>query len=258
MLKEQIPAMKPILEEVREIFREIVAENDFGQEPVEVVVGTLTAQQAIGSPKRQDYPLLEGREVMIEARFKDNYGQAFTDRPGEFKGSLNEVLDLSLDSTGNRALFDATLNAVMVYLGQAGGARHCHDEEPEKCAAEMAQYILAKYGRVKVGMIGYQPAILENLVKLFGADNVRCTDFKPKNAGTRKHGAEIWDGHTDTEKLISWSDIVLATSSTIVNNTYDDIKALADAGGKRLIVFGITGAGIAAMLGLERLCFQPH
>jgi uncharacterized protein (DUF4213/DUF364 family) len=122
----------------------------------------------------------------------------------------------------------------------------------------MAQYLLEKYGRVKIGMIGYQPAILENLVKVFGAENVRCTDLNPKNTGTRKHGAEIWDGRTDTEKLVDWCDIVLATSSTIVNNTYDGIKELADAGGKRLIVFGVTGAGLTALLGLERLCFQPH
>jgi uncharacterized protein (DUF4213/DUF364 family) len=250
--------VKSTLEEIREIFREMVTERGLGQEPVEVVVGTLTPQQAIGSPKRQDYPLLEGREVMIEARFRGRCGQAFTDHPGEFKGPLDEVLNLSLDSTGNRALFDVTLNAVMAYLGRVEGVRHCHDEEPEKCAAEMAQYILEKYGRIKIGMIGYQPAILENLVKVFGVDNVHCTDLNPKNTGTRKHGAEIWDGRTDTEKLINWSDIVLATSSTIVNNTYDGIKALVETSGKRLIIFGVTGAGVTALLGLERLCFQPH
>ena len=250
--------MSSTLEQVRETLREVTAEYDFHREPVKVVVGTLTPQQAIGSPKRRDYPLFEGREVMIEARFKGSYGQAFTDCPGEFQGSLSEVLDLSLESTGNRAMFDATLNAVLAYLGKVEGVRHCHDEEPEKCAEEMARYLLEKYGRVKIGMIGYQPAILENLVKVFGEDNVRCTDLNPKNTGTRKQGAEIWDGHTDTGKLINWSDIVLATSSTIVNNTYDEIKRLANAGGKRMIVFGITGAGVAALLGLERLCFQPH
>ncbi len=250
--------MKSTIEEVKGKFRAIVTEHNFGNEPVEVTVGTLTTKQAIGSPSRQDYPLLEGSEVMIEARFKGSCGQAFTDRPNEFKGSLNDVLDMTLDSNHSRAVFDATFNSVMAHLGQVEGVRHCHDEEPEKCAREMSQYILDNYGRVKVGMIGYQPAILENLVTVFGPDNVRCTDLNPKNTGTKKFGAEIWDGRTDTEKLIGWSDIVLATSSTIVNDTYDDIKALADAGGKKMIIFGVTGAGIAALLGLERLCFQPH
>jgi uncharacterized protein (DUF4213/DUF364 family) len=250
--------MKSTIEEVREKFREIVTEHNFGNEPVEVTVGTLTAKQAIGSPSRRDFPLLEGREVMIEARFKDSYGQAFTDRPNEFNGSLNDVLNMALDSNNNRAVFDATLNAVVAHLGMVEGVRHCHDEEPEKCAAEIAEYLLEKYGKVRVGMIGYQPAILENLVQALGADNVRCTDLNPQNIGTEKFGAEIWDGRTDTERLINWCGIVLVTSSTIVNDTYDGIKTLADVRGKRVIVFGVTGAGVSALLGLERLCFQPH
>ena len=250
--------MKSIIEKAKGKLQEIVTEHNFGDEPVEVTIGTLTAKEAIGSPSRQDFPLLEGREVMIEARFRGSYGQAFTDRPNEFKGSLNDVLDMTLESTDNRAVFDATLNAVMAHLGMVTGVRHCHDEEPEKCAGEIAQYILEKYGRGKVGMIGYQPAILENLVTTLGAANVRCTDLNPKNIGNKKSGAEIWNGHTDTERLISWCDIVLATGSTIVNATYDEIKTLADTYGKRLIVFGVTGAGISALLGLERLCFQPH
>ena len=107
-------------------------------------------------------------------------------------------------------------------------------------------------------MVGYQPAILENLVAALGPANVHCTDLNPKNIGTKKFGAEICDGRTDTEKLIEWCDIVLATSSTIINDTYDDIKTLADTYGKKLIIFGVTGAGVSALFGLERLCFQPH
>ena len=250
--------MKSTFEKVKEKFRKIIAEHRLGNEPVEVTIGTLTARQAIGDPVRQDFPLLEGREVMIEAQFKDSFGQAFTDRPHEFKGSLNDVLSLKLDTNDARAIFDATLNAVMAHLGMVTGVRHCHDEEPEKCAAEMAQYILTKFGKVKVGMVGYQPAILENMVSVFGADNVRCTDLNPKNIGSKKYGAEVWDGRTDTERLISWCDILLATSSTIVNDTFDGIKAETDAKGKNLIIYGVTGAGVSALLGLERLCFQSH
>jgi uncharacterized protein (DUF4213/DUF364 family) len=250
--------MKSTIDQVKEKIREIAAEYNLGNETVRVTVGTLTAEEAIGHPSRQDFPLLEGHEVMIEARFKESFGQAFTDQPSEFRGSLNEVLSLTLNSNDNRAVFDATLNAVMACLGMVTGVRHCHDEEPEKCAAEMAQHILKYHSKVKLGMIGYQPAILENLVTALGAANVRITDLNPKNIGTKKHGAEVWDGRTDTEKLIKWGDIVLATSSTIVNDTYDDIKKLADTYGKRLIIFGVTGAGVAALLGLERLCFQPH
>jgi len=250
--------MSSIINKARDKFQTIVATHGFGNEPVEVTIGTLTAEQAIGSPARQDFPLLEGREVMIEAQFKGSFGQAFTDRPHEFKGSLNDVLSLTLDTNDNRAIFDATLNTVMAHLGMVTGVRHCHDEEPEECAAEIAQNLLDRFGRVKVGLVGYQPAILENLVKVFTAEKVRCTDLNPRNVSSQKYGAKIWDGRTDTERLIGWCDVLLATSSTIVNGTFDGIKAETDASGKKLIIFGVTGAGVSAFFGLERLCFQPH
>jgi len=251
-------ALKPVLDEVREKLRGIAGERNLGNTAVRVTIGTLSIKQAIGSPARQDFPLLQGKEVMIEAEFIGSYGQAFTDQPNDFSGSLNDVLALSLDTNTNRAVFIATLNAVAAYLNLVGRTRHCHDEEPEECARQIARHILDDSGKVKIGMIGLQPAILENLALTFGTDNVRCTDLNPDNIGVDKYGVVIRDGRTETEKLISWCDIVLATSSTIVNNTFDGIRGIAVSQGKRLIIFGVTGAGVAALIGQEILCFQPH
>jgi uncharacterized protein (DUF4213/DUF364 family) len=251
-------ALEPVLEEAKEKLQSIIDDHQLGDEPVEVTIGTLSAEQAIGSPGRQDYALLEGREVMIEARFQRSYGQAFTDKPHDFTGSLKDVLSLSLSTNDKRAIFVATLNAVTAHLGMVTGVRHCRDKEPEECAAQIARYIMDSFGRVKVGMVGYQPAILENLVNTLEADNARCTDLSPKNVGSRRFGVEIWDGISQKSKLISWCNLLLVTSSTIVNNTFDGIRAEAASKEKRLIVFGVTGAGISALLGLERLCFQAH
>jgi len=237
---------------------ELVKDNHLENEAVRVKIGTLSVKQAIGNPARQDFPLLQGKEVMIEAQVMDSFGQAFTDKPKEFNGSLRDVLNLTLNTSDNRAIFIATLNAVVSHLKMVTGTRHCHDEEPEECARQIAEYVLENSGRIKVGLIGLQPAILDNLVRTFGAENVRCTDLNPDNIGKRKYGAEIWDGKTDTNKLIEWGDVILVTSSTINNNTFDDIKIAADEKGKRLIIFGVTGAAASALLGLERVCFQPH
>ena len=228
--------MKSTIEKAREQLRIITAENRLSNESVEVRIGTLTAKQAIGDPTRRDFPLLEGREVMIEATFKGSYGQAFTDSPNEFTGNLDDILKLKLDTNESRAIFDATVNAVMAHLGMVTGVRHCHDEEPERCAGEIAQHILTNYGKTKVGLVGYQPAILENLVLVLGADNVHCTDLNPKNIGTEKFRAEIWDGKSDTVRLITWCNILLATSSTIVNDTFDTLKKEADLQNKKLSV----------------------
>jgi uncharacterized protein (DUF4213/DUF364 family) len=250
--------MKSIIIEVKEKLQPIAIQRHLGEAPVKVTIGTLSAEQAIGSPRRQDFPLLQGKEVMIEAEFRGSYGQAFTDKPGDFSGSLNDVLELNLDTSDNRAIFIATLNAVSAYLGLVDKTRHCRDEEPEECAAEIAQHILAGSGKVKLGLIGIQPAILENLVLTLGRDNVRCTDLNPDNIGAVKYGVQIWDGRTDTENLIKWCDILLVTSSSIVNGTFDEIRQIASSQGKRLIIFGVTGTGVAALTGLERLCFKAH
>jgi uncharacterized protein (DUF4213/DUF364 family) len=251
-------AVKSLLKELKEKLEAIATGQRLGDEAVQVNIGTLSVKQAIGSPKRQDFPILQGKEVMIEAQFRGSCGQAFTDKPNDFKGTLNDVLTLPLDTNDNRAIFIATLNAVTAHLKMVTGTRHCHDEEPEECAREIAQTILTNYGRVKLGMIGLQPAILENLAITMGKDSVRCTDLNPDNTGSTKYGIEIRDGRTETEKLIKWCDLVLATSSTIINNTFDEIRERTTREGKRLIIFGVTGAGAAALAGLERLCYKGH
>ena len=251
-------AFVPILDLTKKRFSALVHELDLGEEDVRVTVATLSAQEAIGSPNRDDYALLEGKEVMIEAQFQGSFGQAFTDQPQGFQGQLNSVLGLNLDTRHNRAIFIATLNAVMSRQGMVTGTRHCRDEEPEECAAEVAKNLLGRFGKIKIGLVGYQPAMLDHLVQGFGRDNVRCTDLNPKNVDSQKFDVEIWDGKEATQELVQWSDLLLVTSSTIVNNTFDGVQQEALFQGKHLITFGVTGAGVSALTDVERLCFRAH
>ncbi len=246
----------PIVETLKEKFAGIVRDNGLLDETVRIKLGTLTPRQAIGDPARKDFALLEGREVMIEAEFRGSYGQAFTDVPQAFDGTLGDILSLGLHSGHERALFIASLNAVMASLNSLTATRHCRDEGPEKCAGEIAGYLMKTYGPVRIGQIGFQPAILAHLVQVFGQDNVVCTDLAVNNVGARKSGIEIWDGRTHTEELVRRSDTVLATSSTIANGSYDSIAATCERLGRRLIIFGVTGAGAAALCDLELVCFE--
>jgi hypothetical protein len=250
--------LETFLEKARGKLRRIAEENYFMQEPIQVMIRPLSPRQAIGAPVRQDYPLLTGKEVIVEAEFRGSYGQAFTSRPEPYHGSLSDVLAIPISEAGNRAILLSTINAVTAHLKMAARVRHCKDEEPEQCAEEIAQDLLKRFGKIKIGMVGYQPAILENLARVFGPENVRCTDLNPANTGEKRYGVEIWDGATDTGRLIDWCDLALVTSSTLANDTFDAIYREAEAGGKRLIIFGITGAGVAALLDLERLCFYGH
>jgi uncharacterized protein (DUF4213/DUF364 family) len=251
-------AVENILDKAREKFKIIVDDNHLLEDEILVNIGAMTPKQVIGAPSRDDYALLEGKEVMIEARFRESFGQAFTDRPVGFKGTIKEVLNLNLDFKEKRAIFISTLNSVMAHLGMVNGLRHCRDQEPEDCARQIAEYILSHYGKVKIGLIGLQPAILENLVKTFDSENIQCTDLNSKNIGSSKYGADILDGRTETTRLIMWSDMLLVTSSTLVNNSFDSIGNDALKLEKPLILFGVSGAGISALMGFERVCFFAH
>jgi hypothetical protein len=126
----------PILEQAKQKFGKIVQEKNLLQEYIKVEINPLSPRQAIGTPIRQDYPILVGKEVIVEAKFRDGFGQSFTDKPQVFEGTLQNVLELPLTEAGNRAIFIATLNAVTCHLGLADRVRHCKNEEPEQCAAK--------------------------------------------------------------------------------------------------------------------------
>jgi len=251
-------AVTPVITMLKDRFQDIISRDSLADEAVQVTIGTLTAEQAIGTPERRDFPLLEGVEVMIEATVRGARGQAFTDHPHEFAGTIRDIIGLDLTSSDNRAVFVAALNAIMAFLGRVTTTRHCRNGGPERCADEMAQHLYLKYPGATVGLIGLQPAILDHLVRTFGEAKVRCTDLNAANYGRQKYGATIMDGRTETRRLISEADIVLATSSTLVNGTYDTIRAIMNNRDKAFILFGVTGAGASHLLGVERLCFQPQ
>lgn len=243
-----------VLEGVGLKFREIIEREGLSDVEVSVVVKALTAEEAIGEPGRRDFPILEGKERVIEARVLGWRGHAFTDSPVDFTGKLGEIVGLRLVSNSERAVYIATLNAVLGYLALAEKTVHCKDEEPEKCAKEMASYILERWGKVRVGLIGLNPAIAAELVSVFGAENVKITDLNPQNIGSVKEGAQIWDGKDRSEDLVRQSDVVVITGTTLVNGTFDSIMGWVRAYSKDYLVYGVTAAGVCGLMGLERIC----
>ena len=114
---------------------------DVGERVNVVSARDLSPTEAIGKPDRDDYPLLTGKEVMMEARIRDSAGQAFTDQAGKFDGTLADVMALPLNTNYRRAVFVATLNAVLRNLGEAEATVHCKDKEPALCARQLPAYL---------------------------------------------------------------------------------------------------------------------
>ena len=236
--------------DIKERFFNLIKEKDLMSSKVEVVSArTLTPQEVIGKPERDDFPLLKGKEVMIQADFKGSLGQAFTDMPGNYNGTLKEIFDMPLDNNFQRAVFIATLNAVLRYLNYISKTVHCKDKEPAECAAHLVDYIKERFGNPRIAFIGMQPAMVEALVVQF---LIRVVDLDPDNVGQRRCGVLIEDV-AYTKEILSWADLILTTGTTVVNDTLTPLLIE-----KPIIFYGITIAGVAYLKGYEQYCFCAH
>lgn len=227
-------------------FRKIVEENGLLDEEILITGRTLSVEEAIGSPERQDYPIVKGKEKLMQAVFKGEKGQAFTDMAGDFQGTLAEVLAKNPQSNFDRAILISTMNAVLRYLGQVDKTIHCHNEDPEHCSLELVKHITDKFGHPRVALIGFQPAMLEKLTQVF---EVRAVDLDADNIGKLKSGVII-EGPEATNEVLEWCDLIVATGSTVVNATITHY-----CNDKPALFFGTTGAAATKLMGLERWCF---
>lgn len=234
---------------LKDKFQALVRQNNLDTDEVKITTKSLTPEEAIGTPKRRDFPILTGQEVMLQAEFKGSFGQAFTDAPTIFNGTLDEILSLDISAnTHNRAIFIAALNAVTSHLGLADHTVHCKTEDPEKCAQEFVSFVRNNYGDKKIALIGYQPSMLEALAKEF---TVRVLDLSPKNVGQIRYGVKVEHGIDDYENVVlGWADAVLCTGSTLCNGSIVNFLDI----GKEVVFFGITAAGAAKLMGWKLFC----
>ncbi len=242
-----------ILEKARQELDRIVKERglDRGER---ITVRALTPEEAIGAKADENFVIKKGKERVIEAVYREAHGQAFTDAPGNWEGTLGELLFLDLGKTGYRAVFTAGLNAVMRSLDLASGTVHCKDEEPTKCGGEMPDVMHKLFGTKRFGMIGLQPAILKEMVDAYGKVGMRVADLNPDNIGQIREDLLVMDGEKELDDLIAWCDVGLATGSSVVNGTINDILERFEAAGKPVVFFGNTISGVAALLDLKRVC----
>ena len=236
--------------EIKDKFCQLINNDEIWTSPINIIdVRSLTPQEAIGNPERDDFPLLKGKEVMIQADFRGSKGQAFTDMPGNFRGTLRDIFNLPLINNYQRAIFTASLNAVLRSLDLIFKTIHCRNEEPGKCAFQLKEYIKKRYGKSNIAFIGFQPAMISILCQDF---NIRVVDLDMDNIGKYKAGVQVED-ITKTDDVLNWSDIVLATGTTAANNTLPSLL-----NNKPIIFYGVTISGIAYLMGYEQFCFCSH
>lgn len=243
-----------ILEELGERWWKRIVRHDLQREATIVKTRGLRPREAIGRPARAGYPLLKGREVMLQAEVRGAYGQAFTDEPSDYVGSLLSLRRTPLNTSRDRAVLVATINATYRYLGLVANTQHCRDEGPELCGKKVAMELSSKlHPDSKVVMIGFQPALAYHISTAL--NNFRVTDMDSDNIGRVKEGILI-EPYTLNREAITWSDAVFATGSTLNNNTIDDIIEWSKE--KQLFFYGVTISAAAYELNLRRLCFEAE
>lgn len=215
-----------------------------------VISRPLSVSEAIGDTGRDDFPIIRGKEVLMQAVYRGAVGQAFTAASGGFRGSLGDVLEMPPDGPFERAVLVATMNAVLRYLGKIEGTVHCRDDGPGRCKASMSDWIKEQDVK-RVGLVGLQPALLEALVCALGPERVMVSDLA--EAGAVRCQVRVLDG-MQAEKMFESCPLILMTGSTFSNGTIDDLMEAARGCNSRVVFYGSTAAGAAYLLGLERWC----
>ncbi len=237
--------MSDIYHELKKRAAQICKNQDLLTERVTIRARALSTEEAIGNPEADDFPLQKGKERLMQADFRGSFGQAFTDRYGDFEGTLEEVLQMALENNYRRAIFVASVNAMLRHLNQIEKTVHCRDQEPGQCAAELVRYLKGQYGDVKIVQFGFQPRMVESLAQAF---SLRVLDMDPDNIGAEKFHVRI-EGRGATEDAIHWADLLLVTGTTVVNGTVNDFL-----GQRPVLFYGTTVAGAAYLMGWDRFC----
>lgn len=239
-----------ILEKTRKELVKIIDEMSWQDEAVDIVSARpLTPDEAIGSPDRDDYPILKGKETMLEASFRGCKGQAFTDQAGNYNGTLMDIINLPLKSNFERAVFIATTNAILRAQGKIDKTIHCRDKEPRECAQEFTRYISNRFGNPRIAFVGFQPGMITELSKKF---ELRVVDLDPDNIG-KQCGEAVVEDVSHTKEIIDWGDIILATGSTSANDSIKNF--IVD---KPAIFYGVTVSGLAYLNDLDQFCHCGH
>ena len=222
---------------------EIESRNLHGTK-VTISCKALSAEEAIGKPEHNDYPIQKGKEVMIEADFCGTKGQAFTDTYENNSYLVEDLLAMKLENNREKASFVATLNAIWRHFGKCDKTVHCKDQEPVECASHLNEKL--DFSK-KTLLVGLQPRFLNKLAE---NGEVRVLDLDKDNIGKEVSGIKVESAEKFAEAA-QWCDQIFSTGSTICNGS---IEGILDAG-KPTVFFGVTISGAAEILGLETFCY---
>lgn len=194
-----------------------------------------------------DFPSPANRpEYCTFAKFKGAKGEAYSETPADFYGTLEEVLQFPLAGKGIDARVLAAINAVMKYLGLLDTG-----EFPEEPAAHRAYAdqifaeVTKEYGKSNIVLVGYDGYIVQRFME--EPLDFWTMDRNPENITKDRFDHVIVNsGKPNRDACIEWGKLLIVTGSTLCNGTIIPYLEC----GKDVKFYGITFAGASKLLEL--------
>ena len=230
------------LPEVPEIMDEVITAT-ISVDPMDIMEVTENNERHL--PSRS--------ERRVEVNFRGTVGQAFTETPREFTGTIREVLERPFEGKGLDCVLVAMINAVMGHYDYIRGTCHCDRDGHESCGSKYRGYVQSLYEGAKIVIVGYQAFILRSLVH--GKGTVWTMDRDYNNITKLRHDNVITNsGFENREAAKKWADLFICSGSMVCNGT---LEQWIDTG-VPTVFYGVTIAGVAKLLNLRRICFAEH
>lgn len=184
-------------------------------------------------------------EYRVTAEFNGFRGEAYTELPMDFEGTLQEALCLPVSDKGIDARILASINAVMNSMELCAGVFPTTFDERRMYTDALYMHVSQNFGTSNIVLVGYDGYI----VKKFVAEGVDfwTMDRDPDNISQDRFKHVIVNSaYYNRQACLEWGKLFIITGSTLTNGT---IVQYLDQD-KELLFYGITIAGAAKLLGL--------
>ena len=241
---------------VAELYQQILSAF-YGLEGADALLQETVSVTAAAEPERTlrpEYEPFSGiarPEYCVTATLSGAKGEAYTENPEDFSGTLQQALEIPPTEKGISAVTIAALNAAVNYLHLAPGTFPEGEEARLQYADALCRFVLEHHGRENIVLVGYDGY----LVKRFMDEGLIfwTMDKDPDNiTQDRFHHVVVNNAKKNRESSFVWGKFFIVTGSSLCNGT---IRHYLESG-KELLFYGITCAGAATLLKLP--WFSPE
>ena len=241
---------------VNELYQQILT-GFYGLEGAKALLGETVTVTASKEPEKTLRPendppsTVAHPEYAVTAELCGVKGEAYTEEPEDFTGTLQQALEIPPTEKGISAVTIAALNAAMSLLKKAPGMFPEGEEARVRYADALCRYVTEHFGKENIILVGYDGY----LVKRFMDEGLDfwTMDRDPDHiAQDRFHHVVVNNAKRNRESSFVWGKYFIVTGSTLCNGT---ILHYLNSG-RELLFYGITCAGAATLLNLP--WFSPE